>query len=136
MGYQSQIIYFVLQISQPPTITQKLLCIQNVRMDLSFQEKKTICKSVFGYQVINQTRWLIFFDTPCSSLDLLIICSLLNDYLFKTCSWLTQGFLMIQQSWLVNDLFMTCSWIFHDLLTSYSWLSHDLFTTCNELFMT
>ena len=37
--------HFVLQISWPPLIAQKWFCIQNVRMDLSFQEKKTIGKS-------------------------------------------------------------------------------------------
>ena len=37
--------YFVLQISQPPKIAEKWFCIQNLHMDLSFQEKKTIRKS-------------------------------------------------------------------------------------------
>ena len=32
---------FVLQISQPPKITQKWFCTQNLHMDLSFQKKKT-----------------------------------------------------------------------------------------------
>ena len=34
--------HFVLRISRPPSIVQKWFCIQNVRMDLSFQEKKMI----------------------------------------------------------------------------------------------
>ena len=34
--------HFVLQISRPPTIAQKWFCIKNLRMELSFQEKKTI----------------------------------------------------------------------------------------------
>ena len=42
--------YFVSQISQPPKVAEKWFCIQNLRMDLSFQEKKTICKS---------DRWLL-----------------------------------------------------------------------------
>ena len=33
---------FILPISQPSKIAQIWLCIQNLRMDLSFQEKKTI----------------------------------------------------------------------------------------------
>ena len=37
--------HFVLKISRPPNITQKWFYIQNLRMDLSFQEKKTIWKS-------------------------------------------------------------------------------------------
>ena len=32
--------HFGLQISQPPNITQKWFCIQNLHMDLSFQKKK------------------------------------------------------------------------------------------------
>ena len=38
--------HFVLQISRLPKIVQNCFCIQNLRMDLSFQEKKTACKSV------------------------------------------------------------------------------------------
>ena len=34
--------YFVLTISRPPKIAQKWFCIQNLRMDLSFQKKKTV----------------------------------------------------------------------------------------------
>jgi len=37
---------FVLQISQPPKFAETRFCIQNLRVDLSFQEKKTIYKSV------------------------------------------------------------------------------------------
>ena len=37
---------FVSQISQSPKIAQNWFCIQNLHMNLSFQEKKTICKSV------------------------------------------------------------------------------------------
>ena len=62
---------FVLQISRPPLIAQKGFCIQNLRMGLSFLEKKTIIKSdiwlprylekspvcfIFGHQV----RFLTF----------------------------------------------------------------------------
>ena len=38
--------HIVSQKSQLPEITQKWFCIQNLGMDLSFQEKKTTCKSV------------------------------------------------------------------------------------------
>ena len=41
----SQKSHFVLWISQLPKITQNWFCIQNLCMDLSFQEKKTIKKS-------------------------------------------------------------------------------------------
>ena len=37
---------FVFQISQSSNIGQKWFCIQNLQMDFSFQEKKTVCKSV------------------------------------------------------------------------------------------
>ena len=37
--------HIVSQISQLPEITQKWFFIQNLRMDLSFQEKKTLCIS-------------------------------------------------------------------------------------------
>ena len=36
--------YFVLQISQPPKINEKWVCIQNLHMDLSFQEQKNDLK--------------------------------------------------------------------------------------------
>ena len=37
---------FVFQISQSSNIGQKWVCIQNLQMDFSFQEKKTVCNSV------------------------------------------------------------------------------------------
>ena len=42
----SQKSHFVLQISWLPKIIQNWFCILNLHMDLSFQEKKTVCKSV------------------------------------------------------------------------------------------
>ena len=40
---------FVSQISQPPGLAQKWFCIQNLRMDLSVQQKQTVCESVFWF---------------------------------------------------------------------------------------
>ena len=42
---------FGFQISQPPNIGQKWVCIQNLQMDLSFQEKKRCATSIHGLQV-------------------------------------------------------------------------------------
>ena len=40
MNWSNSEPYFVFQISQPPNIAEKCFCIQNLQMDLSFQEKK------------------------------------------------------------------------------------------------
>ena len=63
----SQKPHFVLHISQLPKIIQKCFCIQNLRMDLSFQEKETVCKSVTwftSYTIQNNSG--VFFETPCT----------------------------------------------------------------------
>ena len=46
MTLSSSESHFVFQISQPPNIGQKLFCIQNLQMDISFQEEKTVYKYV------------------------------------------------------------------------------------------
>ena len=57
---------FVLQISQPPEITQNWFCIQNLHMDLSFQKKKTVLKSVHWFRRYQTNKHLnVFFETPC-----------------------------------------------------------------------
>ena len=48
--------HFVCQISQPPNIGQKWFCILNLHMDLSFQEKKTACKSVTWFSIYGNYR--------------------------------------------------------------------------------
>ena len=48
--------HFVFQISFLPNIAQKWFCMQNLRSDLSFQEKKTVCKSV---------TWFISYNNYC-----------------------------------------------------------------------
>ena len=45
--------YFVFQISQPPNMAQKWFCIQHSQMDLSFQERKTVCNSVEWFTSYN-----------------------------------------------------------------------------------
>ena len=58
--------HFVSQTSQPPQIVQKWFCIQNVRMDLSFKEKKTVCNFVVWFLKYQAKRKVvIFFGTPC-----------------------------------------------------------------------
>ena len=60
--------HFVFQISQPPNIVQKWICILNLQMDLSFQEKKTACKSITWLQLtailVIQENSDIFFKHP------------------------------------------------------------------------
>ena len=41
--------YFVSQISQPPKMVEKWFCIQNLRMDLSFQGLKQFVNPFIGY---------------------------------------------------------------------------------------
>jgi len=48
--------HFVFQISQPPNIGQKWFCILDLRMDLSFQEKKMACGSVTWFTVCSGSR--------------------------------------------------------------------------------
>ena len=48
--------YFVFKISQPPNMAQKWLCIQRSQMDLSFQERKTVCNSVSWFTSYNNFR--------------------------------------------------------------------------------
>ena len=45
--------HFVFQISLLSNIAQKWFCMQNLRMDISFQEKKTVCKSVKWFTSFN-----------------------------------------------------------------------------------
>ena len=55
-----------LQISQPPNITQKRFCIQNLHMDLSFQKKKNSLEICFLVpEILNKYKRSIFFETPC-----------------------------------------------------------------------
>ena len=49
-------LHFVLQISQPPNITQKWFCIQNLHMDISFQKKQTVYKSVYWFPRYKQIQ--------------------------------------------------------------------------------
>ena len=63
--------HFVFQISLLPNIAQKWFCMQNLRMDLSFQEKNAVCKSVTWFASYNN-YWMkensgVFFETPCMS---------------------------------------------------------------------
>ena len=48
--------HFVLQISRPHKIAKKWFCIHNLRLDLSFQEKKTVCNSVAWFTSYNSSR--------------------------------------------------------------------------------
>ena len=67
MNFFDSEINFVSQISQPRGIAQKWFCIQYLRMDLSFQQKQTVCKSVpwfLGYEA--KSIVIIFFQTPCN----------------------------------------------------------------------
>ena len=43
--------HFIFQISQPPNIGQKWFCIQNLQMDLSFQEEKRLMNPLHSLQV-------------------------------------------------------------------------------------
>ena len=47
---------FVFQISQSSNIGQKCFFIQNLQMDFSFQEKKTVCKSVKCFKSYSNSR--------------------------------------------------------------------------------
>ena len=53
--------HFVFQISLLSNIAQKWFCMQNVRRDLCFQEKKN---PIIGSQNIKQKRSLIFLGHP------------------------------------------------------------------------
>ena len=58
---------FVLQISQLPKVAQNWFCIQNLHMELSFQKKKEILKSVHWFRRNLTNKHLnVFFETPCS----------------------------------------------------------------------
>ena len=59
--------YFVSQISRPLENEQKWFCILNLRMDLSFQEKKLFENPTLYCRDIKQKPSLIFFGTPCMS---------------------------------------------------------------------
>ena len=52
----SQKSNFILQISQLQKILQNWFCIQNLCMDLIFQEKTTVCKSVTWFTSYNNFR--------------------------------------------------------------------------------
>ena len=74
MNFFDSEIHFVSQISQPRGIAQKWFCIQYLRMDLSFQQKQTVCKSVpwfLRYEA--KSKVIIFFGTPCIFFILIII---------------------------------------------------------------
>ena len=49
---------FVFQISQSSNIGQKWFCIENLQMDFSFKEKKTVCKSV---------KWFTNYSNSCDT---------------------------------------------------------------------
>ena len=67
MIFIDSVIHFVLQISQPRGIAQKWFCIQYLRMDISFQQKQTVCKSVPWFLKYEAKRKvIIFFGTPCT----------------------------------------------------------------------
>ena len=51
----SQKSHFVWQISWLPKTVQNWFCIQNLRMDISFQEKKAVCKSVTWFKSYNNS---------------------------------------------------------------------------------
>ena len=56
---------FVLQISQPPDIAEILFCIQNLHMNLSFQKKKTVQKSVSWFlRYYTNTKGPFFLGRP------------------------------------------------------------------------
>ena len=58
--------HFVSQTSQPPGIVKKWFYIQNVRMYLSFKEKKTVCNFKLWFLKYQAKRKVvIFFGTPC-----------------------------------------------------------------------
>ena len=59
--------HFVLQISQHSKSAQKWLCTQNLRMDISFQERKKIWKSGTWLPRYQAKQSLISFGTPCIS---------------------------------------------------------------------
>ena len=50
----------------PPNIQHEYFCIQNLCMDLSFQEKKRFEDPILGCQDIKRKPSLIIFGTPCS----------------------------------------------------------------------
>ena len=61
--------YFALLISWSPKIAQKWFCIQNLRLDLSFQEKKTIWKSNAWFtRNLQNKHGTIFFKHPVDTL--------------------------------------------------------------------
>ena len=47
--------HFASQISRPHQIAQNWFCIQNLGLDLSFQEKKAVCKSVTWFKSYNNS---------------------------------------------------------------------------------
>ena len=53
--------YFVSQISQPPGIAQNWSCIQNLPMDLSFKEEKTVCNFVLWFLKYQIKLKVVFF---------------------------------------------------------------------------
>ena len=56
--------HFVLQISWPLKIAQKLFCIQNLHLDLSFREIKVFENPLLNCRDIKQTPSFILFWTP------------------------------------------------------------------------
>ena len=56
-------LHFVSLSCPPPNIAQKWFCIQTLRMDLSFQEKKLIDNLIIGCRDIKQKPSLFFWNT-------------------------------------------------------------------------
>ena len=56
--------HFVSHISQPPLNAQKWFCIQNVRMDLSFQEKKDIKIGYLNAETLSKNPVSFFLGYP------------------------------------------------------------------------
>ena len=82
---------FVLQISQLPKVAQNWFCIQNLHMELSFQKKKEILKSVHWFRRNLTNKHLnVFFETPCT----------LSHYL----NWMSQTNSFTQSNHLSNLL--------------------------------
>ena len=64
--------HFVFQISQPPNIGQKWFCISDLQINLSFWEKKTICKSVTLFTSYSNScdtgEFMRFFKHPVGNI--------------------------------------------------------------------
>ena len=76
--------HFVLQISQPPGFAQQWFYIYDLCMDLSFQKKKLVGKSIsqlLKYVTNNQIKKLyIFYGTPFIHGNIINIVLVLFEY--------------------------------------------------------